>query len=44
MAEANAKEGKRIKRKKEGKKIIIGRKERISGMKLITILESGEIS
>ena len=53
MVEANAKEGelachgKRRKRKKEGKKIIIGRKERISGVKFITMLimvESGEIS
>ena len=44
MAEANAKEGalashgKRRKRKKEGEKIIIGRKGRISGVKFITML------
>ena len=53
MAAANAKEGalasngKRRKRKKEGKNMIIGRKEYISGVKFITILtmvESGEIS
>ena len=53
MAEANAKEGalashgKRRKRKTEGKNMIIGRKECITGVKFITMLtmvESGEIS